>query len=317
MVSISAISTSAGDYRPIEECIEGDSERMTIAALRADGFDTFLESDQKISELAKQTIEGTLNKIDFNPEEIDAVIFATESFWDFHTDRFKEFPWFLRVRNELLSVMSELGLVNAYPYGSWMSACANLAPSLLMGKSFIETGSHRNILLVSGERHCRSISRLMSNGAAVYSDIMASCLICENEQGYRVDHIVNVSDPAIPDMHASEDLPRMILNTRRALRKLDKKFSSLTNRTIRSYDNIIASHFHSDSIDIICSSLNLKGKLLSREGRRKIAHGHAVDNLVSLDVQRSTGKLGKGDEVLLLNTAIYMWSTIALTVTTL
>ncbi len=312
MSILSSIAFSTGTYRPIEAAATTDAERSAIRALREDGFDTYLEADMPIAALAGQAMAGCLAKSGLEPGDIDATVFSTESFWDFAPDRLDQLPDHLRVRNELIETMAELGLVNAYPYGSWMSACANLAPSLKLAKALIDGGLHRNVMLVLGDRQPRFLPRVMRNGAAVYSDIMAACLVRAEGQGFALRHIVTGAAPRAAAMHTAGDHPRLLLETKRALRKLDKRFSAAAGRTIAGHGNIIAPHFHRASIDVIYQCLNIIDHEPCRDGRGKAAHSHAVDNLITLDLLDGGRAYAVRDEILLLNTAVYMWNAVVL-----
>ena len=78
---ISATGFSLGARGPIERAGDEDT-RQFIDFLKEDGFTSFRRSETDVAEMALAAIKDCLTKCPVVPEDIDTVIFATESFMD-------------------------------------------------------------------------------------------------------------------------------------------------------------------------------------------------------------------------------------------
>lgn len=294
------------------------ANEAAIARLEEDGFAGYVASSDNVADLATRALAGTIARSELVPQDIDAVIFSTESFWD-RPDGHEEDPArHFALRNRLVQSLDGLGLKHAVPYGNWMSASGNFGPTLALAHAAVTSGQHDAVLLVAADRIHPRLPRLMHNNAAVVSDIAASCLISADRGDYRIDSVQVVSAPKLATFNLEDrkDLGKIVVETMRALLKLKQRFETATGRSPADYDLVLTGHFHRLSLQAITDTLGIRPAAIRRDGGIHASHAYASDNLLTLDSLARAGELPLGRDLLLLSTGVWTWSLIALTVTT-
>ena len=293
---------------------EREENEGAIRRLEEDGFTSYVTSQENVVDLAARALAGTLVRSNLSPQEIDAVIFSTKSFWDqpqgFEGDPARHFA----LRNRFVQALGQLELRRAVPYGSWMSASGNFGPALALAHSTVASGLHRNVLLVAADRIHNRLARLMHNGAAIVSDIATSCLISASEAAYRIDSLHTISAPRLATFNIEDrkDLGKIVVETMKALLELKQRFETATGRSPADYDLVLAGHFHRLSLQAITDTLGIKASAIRRDGGMIASHAYASDNLLTLDALDRAGELPPGREILLLSTGVWTWSLIGL-----
>ncbi|HEV7368135.1 hypothetical protein [Arenibaculum sp.] len=312
-VTLSGTATSTGRSLPIEEAARKPGDAAAIAALREDGFDRFVAAERTVVDLVAEAIEKGLERNHLLAEDVDAVVFSTESFWDTGVERSADtLPEGRRIRDGLFEAMSRLGLRNAYPYASWLSSCANLGPALVLAKSLVETGQHARVLVALADRQPAALGPLMDNGASVYSDLAVCCTLDRRDAGYRVERVVSHASPGLATLRAPDAGPNFVLETNRAVKALGRKFRAATGKGCDAYRLVLTNNYNLHSLKIICDALGIDGAAVRRDTRADIAHGNASDPLVTLDHLTQADAVADGEEVLLLSTGVYCWSLVVL-----
>lgn len=306
---LSGIATSTGRSLPIEEAARGPGDAAAIAALREDGFDRFVADERNTVNLLAEAMEKGLAHSHLMAEDVDAVVFSTESFWDTGLERYADVqPECRRLRDGLFEAMFRLGLRNAYPYAGWMSSCANLGPALVLAKSLVETGQHARVLVAMADRQPPALGRLMDNGASVYSDLAVCCTVDQRESGYRIERVVSHASAVLATLRTPDAGPSFVLETNRAVKALGRKFRAGTGRGCDSYRLVLTNNYHPQSLKIIRDALGIDEAAVRRDTRADIAHGNASDPLVALDRLTRAGIVADDEEILLLSTGVYCWS---------
>lgn len=311
--TLSGIATTGGRALSIEQAARTPEDARAIAGLRDDGFDRFIHSDRNIVDLMAEAITKGLARNDLPPENIDALVFATESFWDTDLERYSGvLPEYRRIRDGLLETMETLGLRNAYPYANWLSSCANLVPTIALAKGLVDAGQYAHVLVVVADKQPDIFGPLMENKAAVYSDMAVCCTVDRREAGYRIKQIVTHAAPVLATMRTADASPNFVLETSRAVKALGRKFRAQAGRSCGSYRHVLTNNYHLYSLKIICDALEIDESAVRRNVRAKIAHGHAGDPLITLQHLSANGLIDADEEVLLLSTGLYCWNLMAL-----
>lgn len=288
--------------------------QSAIARLEADGFRNFSSSAKNVVEIAASALVATLEKLEIPREDIDGVVLSTETFWD-QPPGFEEDPaGHFALRNRWIQILGELGLRRAVPYGSWLSASGNFGPALTIANALIDAGQHRNVIVVTADKIHERLPRLMHNGAAVVSDLAASCLVSAAPSRFRIENITTVSAPRLAtfDIEDRKDLGKIVLETMRALGDLKRRFSAETGRSPADYQTVVAGHFHTLSLQVITDALGITPSAIRRDGRSELSHAYASDNLLTLDHLERAGDIRANDQLLLLSTGVWTWSLITL-----
>lgn len=333
MTYVYGIGMSSGEQLPISNALKWNREQLdakviawacdpsrekVVRALADDGFDSFLVAQGGTAELARAAMAATLRTAGVLPEEIDAVMISTESFWDTEgTASLTHVEEHLRLRQGLLRVIADLGLAQAVPYANWMASCANFGSALTLARALVVTQNHRRVLLAFADRVPPWEPRVMRSGAAVLSDLAVACVLGPERRGFEVKAVVSCAAAGVASFDLSVNSPRelfdVMLDTRRALARLERQFESVTGRRLSSFETIVAGHFHPYTLKIMCDALGIRTDCLLRQGRARYAHAFASDNLVTLATLDSEGAFEIGQDIILLNSGVWCWSLIWLT----
>jgi 3-oxoacyl-[acyl-carrier-protein] synthase III len=323
---------SSAPRRPITETLTQTSDRFRdstvnwlreparqaeVSALAKDGFEYFVVSEASTAELAEQAMAAALNESGTAAADIGAVVFSTESFWD--TDNPKlagHFEPHVRLRHALLQSMTDLGLARAFPYGNWLSACANLGSTLGVARALVESGQHQRALVVFADKASPSDTRLMGSAAAVLSDLAVGCVIGPERRGFELKTIVSCAAPEVAGFDLSANSGNELMKFMRtmvlAVKRLGAEFEQAVGQSLSQFGTIIGGHFHPFTLRVLCDVLRIRGESLLRSGRAQYAHAFASDNLVTLAVLEAGGQLQSGQQIVLLNSGVWSWNLILL-----
>src|SRR5262245_6056548 len=178
-VTLSALATELGRPRRLEELGELAADPGLLEALRSDraGLAYYLESGEPLLDLARRAAGRSLEAAGLPPAEVDAVVFATDSFLN-TPEQYAE----------LGRLLAGLGLVRAYPLNVTLSDCANALIALRVAAALLRAGELRRVLLISADlaRHAAP-SRLIGDGVAVGSDAAACAVLALGGDGFAVE----------------------------------------------------------------------------------------------------------------------------------
>jgi 3-oxoacyl-[acyl-carrier-protein] synthase III len=315
-VYLHSISINAGQRRSILELAnDNHRSRRIVDRLVADGFAHFCETNANLIELAEGAATNTLAMLD-GQSRIDGVMFCSESTFQGHGNSGESQKYDHPVmRNRLLAILPKLGLAQARPYANSMSACGNLGPTLLLGKSLLATEEHSALLMLAYDKLPEGGCRFTDDESSVFSDVAVGWVLGKEAKGFK---LVAMATAALPHLsYAGSDMvnqstAKNLLETSLALQRLEKDFVAKTGRRPRDFATIIVGHYHSEALRVVSSILGLKDGQLHREGRKEFAHTWATDNLVTMSTLEEDGFFSSGDQVLLLNTGAYAWSALLL-----
>ncbi|KQY26171.1 hypothetical protein ASD38_20740 [Caulobacter sp. Root487D2Y] len=315
MSYLHGIGLATGPAIPLAQAAGADEDPKTVLVLAQEGFSEVAIDEEGLVALARRAMSETLERAAVDPLDVDAVVLATESFWDVGAPKVEERQRLehLRLRDALLETFAGLGLARACPYGAWLSACGNLGVSLGLSHAMVAAGQHQRILVVTVDRQRPDLPRFMRGGAAVLGDAAASCLVgTEPRSGFRIEAVRSVGAPGVAQLDPRKDFSRLVLETHKSVRRLDRDFTAVIGAPLREAQHVLAGHFHVDALKVIADTLKLPAERLRREGRAAYGHLDASDNLVTLRALDDQGQIAEGDLVVLLNTGVWTWSAVAL-----
>jgi len=268
--------------RGIETYIEEIKDISNIDFLKNDttklenyykmGMKYYAESQIPMIEMAYYSIKKTLENIDIKPEEIDILLYISES------SIVKE-----RINStDAQSLLNYLGLNKAYAIGASLSDCANVLLGLQIAESMIVSGQAKNIILVSTNKaHPSPNSRKMSPEVAVSSDAAVSMLVSSVAGGYRLLGTTLTKNEPTPD-----DAPPLDLSIKKikGLRIATKNLLSKLNLTTDEIDKVFNSNY-SDLSQIFVESCGFEPEKGFYENLAKYSHCLAGDVLITLKDQ--------------------------------
>lgn len=127
---------------------------------------------QGTSDLAAEAAKKALADADLNPEDIELIILATCT------------PDY-RVQNCSSLVQKKIGAVNAACFDI-QAACSGFIYSLTVGRSLIQTGMYKKILVIGAESVSRLLDMTDRNTAILFGDGACAAVMGEVEEGYGI-----------------------------------------------------------------------------------------------------------------------------------
>ena len=132
------------------------------------------------SDMAVEAVNGLLKKRGIKAEEIELIIFCTTT---------PDFP-FPASANILAD---KIGAVNAWGY-DLQAACSGFIFGLSTGAQFIESGKHKKVLVVGGDKMSSIINYEDRTTCIIFGDGCGAVLIEPNEEGFGVQDSILRSD---------------------------------------------------------------------------------------------------------------------------
>jgi 3-oxoacyl-[acyl-carrier-protein] synthase-3 len=132
------------------------------------------------SDMAVEAVNGLLKKRGIGPEEIELIIFCTTT---------PDFP-FPASANVLAD---KIGATNAWGY-DLQAACSGFIFGLSTGAQFIETGKHKKVLVVGGDKMSSIINYEDRTTCIIFGDGCGAVLLEPNEEGFGVQDSILRSD---------------------------------------------------------------------------------------------------------------------------
>ncbi len=137
---------------------------------------------QATSDMAVPAVKGLLEKRGIGAEEIDLIIFCTVT---------PDMP-FPATANILAD---KIGAVNAWGY-DLMAACSGFIFGLTTGAQFIESGMHKKVLVVGGDKMSSIINYNDRTTCIIFGDGCGAVLLEPNDEGLGVMDSILKSDGA-------------------------------------------------------------------------------------------------------------------------
>lgn len=181
--AITAVHGYVPDYiltnQELETMVETNDEWITSRTgikerriLKGEGLAT--------SDLAVPAVEGLLKKRGISAEEIELIIFCTST---------PDMP-FPATANVLAD---KIGAVNAWGY-DLQAACSGFIFGLTTGAQFIESGKHKKVLVVGGDKMSSIVNYEDRTTCILFGDGCGAVLLEPNTEGYGVMDAILKSD---------------------------------------------------------------------------------------------------------------------------
>ncbi|HXH99260.1 MAG TPA: beta-ketoacyl-ACP synthase III [Sphingobacteriaceae bacterium] len=195
MQKIHAAITAVNGYAPeyvltnheLETLVDTNDEWITSRTgikerriLKGEGLGT--------SDMAVHAVNGLLKKRGISAEEIDLIIFCT-------TTPDMPFPASATI------LAHKIGAKNAWGY-DLQAACSGFIYGLVTGSQFIETGKHKNVIVIGGDKMSSIVNYEDRTTCIIFGDGCAAVLLEPNTEGYGVqDSILRSDGSGMPFLH--------------------------------------------------------------------------------------------------------------------
>ncbi|BAZ47497.1 3-oxoacyl-[acyl-carrier-protein] synthase 3 [Nostoc sp. NIES-4103] len=298
-IYLSSIAYELGDFYSIEEIDELKQKPEVLETLLTLGLDKYSQSNLTTLEMAKKSAVQTLEKANLSGKEIDVLVYATYSLWDFQSSPFLEIG----------HLINELGLENAYPIGTFLSGCGNLQTAIRIATNLLRGEECKNILIITTDRFSQKSSRLVQPNVSVLSDASASCLLTDSEvkgefEVLSTSQVMNSEISYLdPIEHSWEIFEKILEGSQKAFQK------ALGTLQIESKDfrQIITNNYNFSVTKSLCANLNFNYNQAYTKNISRLAHASAADNLINLYDFSLQNPLVVNDLVLLLGTGPSTW----------
>lgn len=132
----------------------------------------YVKEGQGTSDLAVEAAKNALKDAGMTAEDVDFIILATCT------------PDY-RAQNASSLVQAKLGAKNAAAF-DLSAACSGFIYALSIGKSMIQTGMYKNILVIAAESVSKLLNMKDRNTAILFGDGAAAAVLKEVEEGYGI-----------------------------------------------------------------------------------------------------------------------------------
>ena len=304
-VYMTALGYHLGDSYPISEIkeLQINPEEEILETLLEVGLQNYTRTSLSPIEMAKESIQVTLKKTSIHSRDIDALVYATSSFWQPSSSSTKE----------ISRLIYELDLNNAYPIGVFFSDCSSMLTSIRLASNFIKTGEWRNVLVVSSDTISDDETRIIPPKTSISSDAAASCILTsEKEEGFEVVYTTQQIDTAMPDIFTIKDMKEI----KKYLKTYDKVVKKIIDKTMKDvkmrpkdFKKIILINLNSSVSQTICNFLGVKIERVFQDNIPRFAHAFASDILINLCDFANHHTIQSGDFLFLMAMGTNTWGT--------
>ncbi len=303
-VGILGLNYFLGNIEPIETII---NDEKLVEIFNKKGVFSFSNARCTPAELAYSSINKTLKDANIDRMEIDALVYASTSFWEkrFYTEY--DIAW----------LMHTLELNNAFPIGVFLPGCANAINALHMAVNLIKADGYKNILVVTTDKVNPENNkfRLMSPDISILSDAASSFIVSSDTSkiDYIFEGVYHHSFPHMWNLDYEHDFVANLMATFKgsqiAIDNILKKCGVEKNEISKIFMN----NYNIPVVQMIGKQNKFNENQLYLENIKKFAHAYASDTLINLKDYSVVNDMSTGDKFLLLGTGHKNWAGTILT----
>lgn len=296
-VKLGAIGYQLGEAKPIASLID-DNRSGLKKVIDSAQFSYYLDAQEADAyQLALASIEQTLSASNLTGEDIDLMIFASDSMCSVSANHM-----FYR------QLADQFGIDNAYPMIVTMSECANFHVALEVAQSSITAGKARNVLLVATDKSelVSPATRIVGDGIGVMSDGAASCLVsAELDDGLILLQV---------ERQIRGELLRVDLEPQHELllraQASESIFASMFNRhKLHGSDlkQLFCSNLNMNILEIFLQQSGIDRSQIYQANHQRLAHCLSCDSLINLRDYVHTQGILAGESFALLGMGPVTW----------
>jgi 3-oxoacyl-[acyl-carrier-protein] synthase-3 len=312
--TITALGYYIGKLEPLETLARSPEEEDAINTLVATGLRTYCQSDLRVPEMAAAAMRQTLERSGVAPADVQAVVFATESQWDYEPPTVRRRDNSRKFRQDVYKIIWELGLTNAYPFGVMFSGCGNLVSAVAVASNMIRAQGLRDVLVVVSDRQAEGTTRVMFPAVGVVSDAAASCLVTSRPAaGFAIDDVVLHGNLGLWEADIEGDFGRFLVEMARGLKDMGHKMVAASGRRPADYKYFLPNNYSRSTLRVFCHQLGYAQSQLFLDNVPRVSHTYAADVLINLFELEAQGLVADGDRVMALTSGPATWGMIGLT----
>lgn len=303
---IGSIEYVLGEKRKI--CTEELLDAAKVQAVMLGGLQFYRKSSSSPEKLAMTAISKCLAKTSVNKNGIKAVVYATTMDTVTMNGRF-DYKY-------IEANMHSFDLSGAYPFGVFLSQCANIISALRFARNTIIAENIDSVIIVTTDVIPETSSRFMKDDLSILSDGASACIVSRHPLEYKIDNITqsinysldNIANPLSATFARANEIGKItrqhFVNEREAACLLKQIFTNNYNiPTMKFYAQQFTNEMGEGAFDKIYM-----------KNVRENGHAFSSDTLINLKDYSDDGKLSLGDQVLLCATGQNRWGMVTLTV---
>lgn len=299
-VAVSGLAYEIGDLKPLESIEALRRSERSLISLRDKGVRRYAESELGPAAMAARAARRTLGITGVAPRDIDAVIYASTSFWEKRFTTEREISWLL----------FELGLENAHPVGVFLPGCANASISIRMAANLVRAEGYRHVLVATADKVApeHPEKRVMWPDVSVLSDSAASCLVGAAGTGsFDVLRMAHRSSPAMWDLDADSNLAAFLMGTVKGARRTAHAVLSAAEVEPAAIRRLITNNYNEPVMRMMARQCGFAEEQAFLDNVPRFAHGYAADTLINLADCTAHEPAAPGDLYFLLGTGHKNW----------
>lgn len=303
-VYIGGFSYELGEQEfDLEELVEIQGDPSNIQKLAQMGIKRYRTSEKPVLELAKAAINSFFDKGLTRREEIDGIVFCTNSFWCG-----REFQ-----EGSLSDFWESLGLGNAYPIASSFSFCGNFLTGARTARNYIKSGDFTNVLLVVADRTAQGVTRVVPPMISIGSDAASCCLLTSQPlTDYEIFPISQSTNARMGQLDPDKDFKAYTQGVAKGVTQNVQKALSHAGIGRKEITGVIPNNYNKWLTPSMVKLAGLSDELVQLDNIPRFAHAGASDICINLSDYTAGLENPKDEYLLLLSTGPAMWGSVVI-----
>ncbi len=285
-----------GEPRDIGELPELRDDPALLAALRGGGLAECAPGEASPAEMAAASARRSLWKARVEGEQVDALVYATSSFW---CDRF--------IKRDVNELFRELGLSRAYPLGVTLSDCGNVVAALRVAAALVRGEGCANVLVAATDAVRPGAGRVVPPRVSVASDAAASFVVTDRPGGYRVLSVRNHMIAFAYEREPHEDFARYLKVSAEGIREVARAALEAAGRGAGELRRLLPNNYNRSVARLIASQAGVDEERVHTANIARLGHCFGADNVINLCDCAVEEPPAPGDLFLLLASGPNTW----------
>lgn len=268
-------------------------------SLRDAGLDRYLTTERSPMELAGASLRKTLDLLDDSWGSTRHLIFASNSTWDPDVTE----------PAQLGRLLTDLGIESAYPYGIFLSYCANLQCALDLGSSLLSSRQADQVLVVCTDKADPASDRLVEPKISVHSDGAASFGMTREPLAgsYRLLQTVLTIDAALGAIDPDADFVGYFAAVTDGIVNVVEATLDRTGVKVGDISRVFTNNYNCTVATIMGDLAGFDSGQVFLDNIPRFAHALAADAIVNLVDCSATAPWSGGELLLVLGTGPIQW----------
>ncbi|AFZ28262.1 3-oxoacyl-(acyl-carrier-protein) synthase III (plasmid) [Cylindrospermum stagnale PCC 7417] len=298
-VYLKALAYELGELHSIDEVSELKEDPQVLNTLLTLGLDKYSKSSLTLSGIAKISALKTMEKAPIIDQDIDVLLYATNSFRNFKSTGLAE----------ICHLIDELSLERAYPIGINLSECGNLQAAIRVGTSLIKSEDCNNVLIVTTDKGAVGGSRIISPNISVTSDAAASFILTNSETDAEFEMVCNKQhmNPGVSYIDPMRDGLQYLEAIMEGIKKTSHMTLIEIGKEPKDFRKLIINNYNTSVTKTICDILEFDHEQVYSKNIPRFAHAWASDNIINLYDFLLETPLLPNDLIMLIGTGTSAW----------